>query len=431
MREILQTLIIIILTTNTLFANALKDTSDYKYYFYVGEELKDIRGFKAVDRKVLPKGEVRFYPAQDRMLIKPHKGSSFKNTLYINRLNGTSVNQLVGWFTPNWKYKYKFKEGDLWAADINWETGNISNERQLTELGIFAKGNSYSLRAFYGSKIYFTHFSDGKHNGYLLDIESKEMIEAPKDIKGFIEVGWNLDDSYFSPNKQYLVPKGNTDIKAYDLKTEKLLSIPFTRNTDSYTRIWINNHTLAQITYEKQDSYIEIANLKTQGFNSTLIATNDEGRARISAEMRAISGQRSFTVSPDGTKFLYHTEDKLYIFDIKQDKRILCEENFKESLPNAFNHKYLIFKWLSNEKLIYAKKGNLLNQGTWIYDVKNQTKKRITPYIAKDLIVLRKAKKVVFNSNDEFYSCNTDGSNLEKVVLPRMYSNELKPFLTN
>ena len=437
MRDILQTLIIIILTANTLFADALKDTSDYKYYFYVGEELKDIRGFKAVDRKVLPKGEVRFYPAQDRMLIKPHKDSRNSRYLYINRLNSTSVKivDAAGWLAPNWKYKLEIKEGDLWAVDIDWETGNLSNERQLTQLGIF--GRRFSPDYFYGNQIYFTHSSGGNRIQYKLDIATQELVEAPK------ELGYSFN--YISPSKRYISQYERLENPlTYDFKKQELIpvSIPETKQSEI---CWANDHTIVQLKKNKVKenvfkSYVDVVNFKTQDISTFSLDIKSDQKVKLSKNMTALDGQRSYNVSPDGTKILYFTNDSynqippaLRVFDITKKRDILCEEDFKASLHTDMFVEEPTFEWVSNDKIIYKKVGNLLNQGTWIYDVSTQTKKRITPYVATNIIVLRQAGKIIFrvkvDNSEDLLSCNLDGSELVTLEKNSYKRNQLKPFL--
>jgi hypothetical protein len=73
--------------------------------------------------------------------------------------------------------------------------------------------------------------------------------------------------------------------------------------------------------------------------------------------------------------------------------------------------------------------GDITTQGTWLYNVKKNERKKITPYLLDKAITLPKAGKFIFIANQILYSANIDGSELKQISSEKSPQFSLREFI--
>ena len=419
-----------------LLASSPPDTSDFHYYFFMGNELKDSRDFQTVQLAFKP-GKTRRFPSKNKILIYQDRYSS-KRYLHLFRMDGTSIGSITlyshEYLTPDWKHIIHSEKGDLWASDIDWNTARRSNTRQLTQLGVIR--DIEGVINFYDRKILYEHCSNEGSGHYNIDIHTKEMVKLPKEMT----IALLQTRHFFSSNHRYLISSGfNHLVLSYDFKRQKHLpihAVSFTVRNGAY-EFWLDPNTLVNLRDERINGqsgvhqFAEITHLETQitrRINFNLPPRYSD--AYLPKAMQRFDPGKGCNqnVSPNHTHFLYYANGapkqnvlSLRLVDIATQQ----ETTIVNDCPND---KFLC-QWVSNHHLIYTQKGDLMTQGTWIFDIRNESKKRISPYIADNVITLRKIDQVIFMANGEVFRCKSDGSELTTLGKVTGYRSNLKPFL--
>ena len=87
-----------------------------------------------------------------------------------------------------------------------------------------------------------------------------------------------------------------------------------------------------------------------------------------------------------------------------------------EQASSLFNNTRAFFRWVSPTKIIYSTSGDLLNQGTWIYDVESKEVLKISSFISEKFLVFEASNFILFKANERLYRVNSDGTNLEEMA---------------
>jgi hypothetical protein len=316
----------------------------------------------------------------------------------------------------NSTHKLWVKDQDIWAADVDWKTGSYKNERQLTQLGTFNARNGIPFTHWYGD--WMILFLTPKC--YLLNTKTGElqaMIEGAdcyNDLRGMA-----------SPDARYLF----LNHQILDMKNRSMKPMTYDgRNPFWY--FWKSNHELLFLSPLSKAVVIDMET----GVRKELFNVKEIGEPRYHFQQQAKTSHR---FSTRGTYFVFVEKEyarplprySLVIGDTKTGIRIEPEIQLYTSTGQImFN-----MVWTTDGSFIYSTEGDALTQGTWFYDMHHKTHKRITPYIANQIILLDQAKTVVFTANNHVFTCNEDGSNLvqmSKQPLGR-WQQELKPFMIN
>ncbi len=70
--------------------------------------------------------------------------------------------------------------------------------------------------------------------------------------------------------------------------------------------------------------------------------------------------------------------------------------------------------WVNRHKLLFSLDGNIMKQGTYIFDAKTGERKKLTPFIANQIYVFGNTGYVMFSANEKMYKYNTDTKELKE-----------------
>lgn len=400
---------------NTQNKGGLKK-ADYPYYFILDKTIRDVRSFKIVSDQIVRHTDDQFTLSEDGNSFSLANHTLRRYALY--HINGTLTQsfQLTGREVMDWNGTHKLfvKDQDIWAADVDWKTGKYRNERQLTQLGTFNARNGIPFTHWYED--WMILFLSPKC--YLLNTKTGElraMIDGARcynDLRGMT-----------SPDGRYL-PLGD---QILDMQTLAIKPLSHYGGIASW-RYWKNNHELLFLGHLNKAFMLD---MKT-GVRRDIFEAKEIGEQRQNFKQQPKISHR---FSPLGTYFVFIEKEQarplphyfIIIGDTKTGIRIEPEIQIYTSTGNIlFN-----MVWTTDGSFIYSTEGDALTQGTWFYDMHRKTHKRITPYIANQIIFLKEAKKVVLTANNHVFTCNEDGANLvqlSKQPLGR-WQQELKRFL--
>ncbi len=448
MRKSLLAIALFFSTFTTAFAittlnTALTDTSDYKYYFFVGKELFDIRDFSKVPLSFVP-GDLKKVAGLDTIIINDSK------SLWLYGKKGKFIRRLDfkqnGLISPDMNYVLYHKDRDLWAADISWKAGGLVNHRQLTQLGVF----SYKIPIdhWYGDYICLNY----RQNYYIVDakkgtIENNPFLGAPGyetefhfqykkpvEKQGIISptgrfVTARSPRNYFAP---YTV-----DLKTYQkhpLDGDKIYS------TRGYPMIWLDAHTAFITEKAKQnDDYLYggwIYNFATSTTVTPIphsvldMEFTDNMRRFANGKARCISPGHDFMLFIQEKNYVQQRKHGHYLSIINLETKEQTQLFHSADIPFYEEHirNDVAFGWLSDRKLLYTTHGDLLNQGTWVYDVITKESKKITSYKAGNIYRFENAGYTIFQNKDKIFRINADGTGLKEFSV-NGYNQKIKLFL--
>lgn len=422
-----------------------KDASSQTYYTLKDPDLN--YGQTSVILDVRDMKEVAYWPSNARTYLSEDNQQlfaltgesgiySFSNTGSLQnytQLSGSSYPSLgiPGYFKLKLskdfkKVAYAFNK-DIWIANFDRKTGNITNPKQVTffapsEAPIYIYfddknmliGQSYS----FGSQPYLFNLQTGKYR----------ITGGPANLAQFGDI-YSISTGYVSISNQETTTIGD----------------------DSYILTFLNKeNTKAYIRSKDYDGIDKIITIK----DGKIIESYP-----IQWKWRPYGGSQeplilpSFYTSPNGNKLANpsHNDYNLSIFDISSLKEQILPLKIR-----VFGSSDKSIKWIDEQRFLFnAEIGNEINgqniteetQGTYWFDTSTLQSKRLTPYFldvqtknvrefstfyAGTVSILAAysftdADKVIFQANNYLYSCKLDGSDVKQLTkFPNIYKLDKK-----
>lgn len=405
---------------------------DYGYYFLESNKLKDIRDYSTEINYMVGCDEVRVLDG-DRFLVKSGNGISyFKNNTKVSSF----VQSNISLISREWDRIIYFEDNDFWLADIKWEDGSSYNKTRLTETGIFGS-TRWEIYSWYKESVFLTI----QNEAYILNLTDKKLNKLPEVVSKTWETpsgrffGNGLEYFDFITGKKYtLVSPKHTQFAEIFYSNGKPviideLTVGFhyvgveTRNADKmqdHLVVWDLRHPktpdLVSLTPEILGDVPKITKSSLYTGAEDQI-TWREGVFTYSMT-EATYGRPSNALSPNLEKICFTTFNEprcIFIQNLTSGNNQLVEENVSKTVGNhySFSPGNLTFSWTSNDHFIYSKNEGVLEQGTFIFDLTNDEKKKLTPFLIQEIVVLQQVGRVVFRANNKLFTCKSDGSDLE------------------
>ncbi len=385
--------------------------SRFDYYFFLGNELKDIRDFSTVIENIPVASAKKI--GRDSFLVCSFRGSynsgECKSYDHHNQLIGHFA--VPGFLAPDYRYTIELQDGDLWISKINPFSGALSGKRQLTQLGIFER--YFHWQHWYKDLIVF---SEGTTNyQYMLNVNTGEIINY-KELVGVPDnrtypITGRGKDIYDSSNGRFV----NTDaagdgVSFYDFERQELIADVF---KPSFF-FWLDNTHLMHNPTIDQGGPIEIIDMENPQHREPGMTIHQQPIV-FPRTRKELSLNNRYLCSLEN--LLDPNRNICTITDLTTGEIKLWENDIKLlSKPLGMINDFLPFQWISGHHLIYVKQGDLLQQGTWLYNAETHQKTRITPYKAEGFTVLEKVGMVLFYANKTLYRYNLNGNQLDPLV---------------
>ena len=172
---------------------------------------------------------------------------------------------------------------------------------------------------------------------------------------------------------------------------------------------WMSNRHIITSEYdEKGETYIYIRDIP--GDKSEMV-----GKTKAWPRKKR-------EISMNGEFFIYSTQTTLhdrtaYIYSVVDDQLDVLEKDGASVMSAlSFQGTYNVLSWISNNELVYVKGGDIIEQGTWYYNAKEKTKKRLTSFKASRIVSLKGTTLCTYIwANNNFYKFNARTT--------RVYSN--------
>lgn len=393
---------------------------DYPFYFVFNNEIRDVRDFSVLNSQMLQAKESTVFRSTDRkfLMVGSHHTRIYSKYDLSGKLHHSFyISDRTAVIAPWWTHYVYIKNNDLWSVDLDWETGKLTNDRQLTQLGTFSSFSGIGFAHWY-EDLMVVLIGGVNQQCYLLHTRSGEIQQM---IPSNDYCYTNLSD-FHSPSGRYLWIKD----QIIDLKmlTARQQNKPFPYE------FWQNDSTVLLLNHNTKGILLEVTTGKdTPQFDVEMHAMQKE---IASVQDRWLPGR---WFSPSGQYFLFmergnNGDRSLWIGDTQQRSRI--QTGLALSKGSAITVQPPIFKWTSDGSFIYVNEGDPLKQGTWFYDIHRQTHKKITPYLAQTIEVMRKAGKVVFTANNQLFRVDANGENLKQLNTEPLgrWDQDLRPFLS-
>lgn len=418
---VLKLQILLLLGLQASYSHAQINYNDFKYYYIFQSKLIDVRTQNQV---ISYEMSSPFRPIYNKT---NHTLSLYGNNIVTINDEGKFINAFPTWgvaFSPDLKTILYVKGGDIWVANVNYQTGKSYNDKQLTQLGIFP--SDVKVINWFENNVIF-----GIQPKYQINIVSGEISEVEKyrnEIRFNPYVGNYLGDNYpgnhVSPNRRYCIvanreqPSSILDMKNLSIKN---INISFYESDCS----WLSDSIALVLT--KIDEKFQFYKLDCNtGKATNVLADIPESfvSERFHYETTYYERNVPKNISPNSTYIMLpfydkdfdvqdrlHDNAELMIFNLKNNQEVIKSEvRF-----NAYDGNSGYYEWISDDSFIYSKAGNISSQGTWIYNLKKREHKRITPFILQNAIVLPDAGKILFIANRYLYKMDINGNNLEQI----------------
>lgn len=393
---------------------------DSDYYIYLNGSIVDIRsGETKFDNATY--GETRFISPTEFLVLKKSYGPSqlVKHNLITRK---QKIIQIPGWLSSNWNYCLSVEDGEIYRANIDWPSGTFINKTKLTDLKAFngaSFANSFENWVFVAPKGYQSQL-------YLLNTKTKEMISTD-----YNKIGNNMDMTLFSsPSRRYVYQHQRNDItKIYDVSLNKYLDLNFIpsegQRVTSY--VWIDNNTFFFFFLKK---YLG-GGKKGMVHLQVVDCLNLENS--YSKEFRKIIGGSpwldfQFGVNGSGThnsnmvffQSLYGNDANTDVREYQKYLFNIAKENLAE--PREWDENIGIVKsknpidYLHGNLLTYRKSGDLLNQGSYLYNPELNTNLKISKYVYDNIFQVGKTEYIMFSVNEDVYSYNIESNETKEVA---------------
>lgn len=388
--------------SNEPVSTSTLNPTDYQYYFILNKQIRDVRNFEVVNDKMVktPQSLISYSKDKKSLWVENHDTHTYSSY----SLTGTPLHTFQlkkEALSPDWTHKVYIKNNDLWAADINWKTGTTSNDRQITFLGTFSPMYGIGYSHWYKDKL-LTMIS-GKC--YVINTSNGDIRELVPDNDRYCLKDFSYHVSPESGRYIYNIDR-IIDLETLDSRKATVGRVPH--------YYWKNENEITMVSSNLMGVVVDMrtGNYK-EAFETKLLDIHSLGDSQ-----KANRSKKSKWVSPSGkyVLFLERLNGGNFIWVGDSETGVRIQTNIKIDKPQ-FQHNYnLNFKWTSDGSFIYANQGDPITQGTWFYDIHRKAKKKITPQIAKKIVVLKDAGKVVFIANNNVFSADLDGNNLKQLT---------------
>lgn len=338
------------------------------------------------------------------------------------------------------------KDGDVWTAKVDANTGKLSAGTKVTQLGIF---NDYLPVINWYENALLILAPD--NNIYILNLSDGQMKKMPIDLRMLKlekqNIFPNAYRSYWSPTKRYVLILNNTNTGnstkdcVIDMKTMTLSSFTsqITPNEPGYNTQPIQYWVCDSIALLYSGNNVHNQGGKFYWFNVNKMTTelafyvpkefNNSWAVNLSADnigrvTKAFSTNFSYLLLPLNQQV--NTNDLWFsIYNLKNSSYN------KTSVP--LSNYYLFgtpnyYEWVTDSSFLFRQNGDITTQGTWLYNVKSNEKKKISTYLLDKAIALPKAGKFLFIANQLLYSANFDGSELKQISTEKSPQFVLREF---
>ncbi|MEL7250752.1 MAG: hypothetical protein AAFZ63_29510 [Bacteroidota bacterium] len=349
--------------------------------------------------------------------------------------------------SPNLDYVLTSSEQDFWIQDIVDFKG-LSEARRLTQLGNIS---NFRIDHWSGNMLYFSLYVDR----YILNISTKEISRFNGDSDDLPKENLYYNPSgSISPNGKYGLSKYYPETRKESVITEFEGHAVYNFNSGEHIQyppvtdefgilntapVWISpnsffvfvtsaketsslsNQLLGWKGQFKEDGNIEILkgyNTPFQGVQSKVdFLTHFDGRSRC--------------VSPDGKYSLFFVDEKLagggrsiklLNLDTEEFQVLFSNSNEEDFEKNSMVSTWSTpasFRWISSTEFIYTTDGDLLTQGTWVFDVETKQKRKVSSFVAQKFLVFEDANYVLFSANGKLFRLGmNDDSTAEDTQIP-------------
>jgi hypothetical protein len=405
------------------------NSADFGYYYIFNNRLFDIRTNKPIFPNLNFQGDLQYNPLEKRLYHLHSQIQKFDESGKM--LNTIETNYAT--LSMDLKTAVYSKDGDVWTAKVDANTGKLTAGTKVTQLGIF---NDYIPVINWYENVLLVLAPD--NNIYLLSLSDGQMKKMPIDLRMLKlerqNIFPNAYRSYWSPTKRYVLVLNNTNtgISTKDcvIDMKAMALVPFTSQItpnepgydtqpiqywvcDSIALLYSGNNVYNQggkfYWFNVNKMATELAFYVPKEFNNSWAANlSSDNLGRIS---KCLSANFSYLLLPLNQQ--PNTNDLWFsIYSLKNSSYA------KTSTP--LSNYYLFgtpnyYEWVTDSSFLFRQNGDITTQGTWLYNVKSNEKKKISTYLLDKAIALPKAGKFLFIANQLLYSANFDGSDIKQV----------------
>ena len=414
------------------------------YYFFYGNQLRDIRD-NSVILNDIPHGIARPIDDGGFVLASGHSQRS-----YLSRYDDQSrlVYETVidGRLSPNWDYALSVINGDIHYQSIDLLSGNLGAVEPITQVGGIR--SPFDYLHWYGGYVVFEAGAP-----YHLDVKSKVISKAPFPYLQRPKTSFSPNGKYALLNKEAFHQGGFYDIETNQIIVKhndafrpsgfdegaQTFAIPLRWVNDSCYLSLVggqNNsgedfHQIKMLNLEKPDEIHEI-NIDWSGGNKGTV----NNAAGFTRNFRNLTYAGAYHYSQIEKRPHYEPLFYRYVIlnyedsfgnpatpadmlDLTTGKIELFETHYAR-LFAGYNIARL---WISPNQLLYSTSGDLITQGTWLYDVEAKEKKKVTSYTGHRFWSFDNTNFVMFSANNKLYRCKKDGTEL--TVLEESLNNNI------
>jgi hypothetical protein len=323
-----------------------------------------------------PAIEVKTVEPRGRMPIEPL--SAFKDGAWVS-------NDLSEYVV--------LRDGDVWHGKVNWMHNSAKQERNVTNLGIL---NHLEPIAWYKNDFYFYNQQGADTPILRIDVKTGELEEM-EETKALARHSFGSPDGrflFFSDGRARYLPSGTESlIHVYDCRNRQTFTMDATIDRRIYIgkmkepsqplkiepRQWLSDSLfITDIGWYDLEKRQRTLFIEKQG----IIRSRPEHKYRVT--------NYSFlpvTDFVDITVWSFNAKDKMVI---NRRYRVNRTRQKAIELPMEFDrrpHNNANITWIDENRYVFSRKqGSLKDIGTWLYDVRTQTHRRLTPLYGNDQV---------------------------------------------
>lgn len=453
-------------TNENIYAS---DLSDFRYYFFLDRIAYDVRTMKPIQTEIFPGYTVLF---QDAKILGVADG---RRIGYFGadgkKIGEIPISSALMKPSPGLDYVLEVKDGDLWRRDIiNFKS--LGNAVKLTELGVFGE---IKFVAWLGDK-YYPDIRGQVKPYYKLDVRTKVIEEYNGPLPNFTggKSGWANTYDFVGNGKSpysnwflytYHFSGNTTDFYTYNFQTgteEKYPSLLGTFEMLPITTVWLSPDTAFVFVNDPaqkyQSTYIyggkiitfdktgRMKDVKTIQWKFRDIDLNElETHSFYGVNFLDVLDSRSRCASPGGRYILVPTHESgnwttrasVELIDLEDESiRPIFKSDDDNNIRNTNSMLNSVqsrasFLWTSSTAFIYTTFGDLLAQGTWVYDVTTNKTQKVSNLIAEKFLLLGNREYVVFQANGKLFRAKPDGTEVREISTITQIGNnsDLVPLL--
>jgi len=286
-------------------------------------------------------------------------------------------------FSPNARRVVFEKNSDLWIADVDWPAGAVRNPRQLTHVGVFnGKTSSY----WNGDSLLY--------GGYRISLTAESVNEAP--------VGWFRLEKRISPDGGAVIgARTNNQLYVYDVAQGRATTLMDGVNIRDY--LWLDVRRAVMI----------------QGNRDVLLF--DRSTGNVTKVIAGLNLEDEFRApSPDG-RFVFATEF------MGQERMLAIDTSTWITTP--ISKDILGIAWLTPTTFLFKRTEPIDKRGTWIFDMRAKTERKVSPYPWDSVAVLPSPGLVIFLANRNLWRVRINGGELTQLTATDREDGNLWPGL--